>query len=269
MLLGAATPVPAHYDPGILYAIPRAEGRARLGLAGEPVFHGVDVWHAYELSWLHGGGRPVARVGRFEVPATSVNIVESKSFKLYLNSLNSHVFDSDEAAVATIRADVAAVVGSDISVTLFQPGDPALAGRALPGYCIDDAPLDGIPASPSAELLELAADDTSNDVAMTCYSHLLRSLCPVTGQPDWATVWLDYRGPAIDTGSLLAYILSFREHQEFHEQCVERMFTDIWQRAAPSHLTVQALYTRRGGLDICPLRSTDPAAAPLPRLDRQ
>jgi 7-cyano-7-deazaguanine reductase len=269
MLLGANTPVPERYDPGILYAIPRADGRARLGLEDGATFHGVDVWHAYELSWLRSDGRPVVRVGRFEVPATSVNIVESKSLKLYLNSLNNHVFDNDEAAIETMRADLAAVVGCDVSLALFEPDDPSLAGGALPGRCIDNAPLDGLPSSPTAGLLRLAENANQDEAAITCYSHLLRSLCPVTGQPDWATVWLDYRGPAIDTGSLLAYILSFREHQEFHEQCVERIFTDIWRRAAPSHLTVQALYTRRGGLDICPLRSSDPAAVPLPRLDRQ
>lgn len=269
MLLGANTPVPERYDPGILYAIPRADGRSRLGLDGEVVFHGVDVWHAYELSWLRSDGRPVARVGRFDIPATSVNIVESKSLKLYLNSLNSHVFDNDRAAVDTIQADVTAATGCNVSLALFAADDSSLAGQALPGYCIDDTPPGALRASPSADILQVADNGTATDQAITCYSHLLRSLCPVTGQPDWATVWLDYRGPAIDTGSLLAYILSFREHQEFHEQCVERIFTDIWRRAAPSHLTVQALYTRRGGLDICPLRSSDPAAAPLPRLDRQ
>jgi 7-cyano-7-deazaguanine reductase len=265
MLLGVDTPVPRSYDPDILFAIPRSAGRAALGLDDGLRFFGMDVWHAYELSWRERGQRPVSRVGRLEVPAASGHIVESKSLKLYLNSLNNHVFDIDEAAAATIATDVGAVVGAEVTVELFAPDDTALAGRTPPGRCLDDAPLDGLPGSPTECALRVSGEVQE----VTWYSHLLRSLCPVTGQPDWATVWLDYRGPGIDPGSLLAYLLSYREHQEFHEQCVERIFTDICRQASPERLTVQALYTRRGGLDICPLRSTEPGAASLPRQNRQ
>lgn len=265
ILLGQATSVPVKYDPEILFPISRAQGRAALDGVGALDFHGVDVWHAYELSWLQADGRPVARVGRFDIPASSDNIVESKSLKLYLNSLNGHVFDNERSALDTITRDVGAVVGCEIGLQVFHPEATSLAGQHLSGRCIDDAPLPAIPDAPSDTLLHFG------DVEETCvlYSHLLRSLCPVTGQPDWATLWLDYTGPAIDSSSLLAYLLSFREHQEFHEQCVERIYSDISRAAAPHKLTVQALYTRRGGLDISPLRSSEPGATPLGRLDRQ
>lgn len=265
ILLGETTPVPTRYAPDILFPIPRSAGRAMLGADVVREFQGVDIWHAYELSWLQRGERPVSRVGRIAVPATSVNIVESKSLKLYLNSLNNHRFDSDDEAIRTISADVGRVVGCDISLELLRPDDASLAGQPVPGQCIDDASLTGWPASPSADLLQ--ASDVI--IEQSLYSHLLRSLCPVTGQPDWASIWIDYRGPAIDPSSLLAYLLSYRDHQDFHEQCVERIFTDILRAVAPERLTVQALYTRRGGLDICPLRSTEPGAQPLPRLNRQ
>ena len=266
LVLGAQTPVPAQYAPEILHPIPRALGRAELPGQGSAAAQGVDVWHAYELSWLQPGGRPVARVGRFSVPANSPNIVESKSFKLYLNSLNHHQFAHDDEAVATIVADISAAAGEAVSLELFELDDPALAGASLPGTCIDSAEPRTIAARPDAVPLQV---DTNTEVEETLYSHLMRSLCPVTGQPDWATVWLSYRGPAIDHGSLLSHVLAFREHQEFHEQCVERLFCSVLERAQPQSLTVQALYTRRGGLDINPFRTTEPQAVPLPRMNRQ
>ncbi len=266
MLLGEATPVVDRYAPELLYPIPRSEARARLGLAEPPPFHGVDQWYAYEMSWLDAGGMPVSRVGRFTVPAGSPCMVESKSFKLYLNSLNNHRFAAEPAAVETIVGDVGRVAGAPVSLQLLMPGDPSLAGRPLPGECLDELRVSLPGGEPAADMLGPGSGEAAS---RQCYSHLLRSLCPVTGQPDWATVWFSYTGQEIDPHSLLTYLLAYRRHQEFHEQCVERMFRDILQRCQPESLQIQAFYTRRGGLDISPFRSTDPEARPLPRLNRQ
>lgn len=266
ILLGRQTPVVDAYSPELLYPIPRAPARQDLGLAEPLPFAGVDVWYAYELSWLDRLGKPVVRVGRFTVPATSPNMVESKSFKLYLNSLNNTRLDSDEAASEIIRRDVGAVTGTPVELALFEPDDPRLTGTSPRGTCLDPLPVAVPEGEPRTELLALAG---SGIVEERLYSHLLRSLCPVTGQPDWATVWVHYRGLPVDHSALLGYLLAYRHHQAFHEQCVERMYRDIHRLCEPEHLTVQALYTRRGGLDISPLRSSDGSAEPLPRLNRQ
>jgi 7-cyano-7-deazaguanine reductase len=266
MLLGVHTPVVDEYSPQLLYPIPRRDARDRLGLHEPLPFAGADLWHAYEMSWLDQTGKPVARVGRFTIGAGSPNMVESKSFKLYLNSLNSTCFTGDEEAAATIKRDIGKTVGEDVALELFDPDDPSLAGAGLSGVCLDDLPVVTEAVEPEATILRV---QPTEPVEEQLYSHLLRSLCPVTGQPDWATVWVHYRGAKIDQGSLLRYIIAYRRHQEFHEQCVERMFIDIWQRCSPEFLHIQAFYTRRGGLDINPFRSTDPAARPLPRLNRQ
>jgi 7-cyano-7-deazaguanine reductase len=266
MLLGQHTPVVQQYSPQLLHPIPRINARRDLGLDEQLPFYGVDQWHAYEMSWLDDGGKPVVRVGRFQVPADSPNIVESKSFKLYLNSLNNTQFASDDAAQATIVADISAVAGAAVTLALFRVGDPVLAGATLRGDLLDDQPFAPWTGEPQAAQLQIQAGVLVEEAV---YSHLLRSLCPVTGQPDWATVWLHYRGAQIERGSLLQYIIAYREHQEFHEQCVERMFCDISSRCAPEFLHIQAFYTRRGGMDINPFRSTDASASALPRLDRQ
>jgi 7-cyano-7-deazaguanine reductase len=266
LLLGKHTPLVDEYSPQLLYPIPRRDARERLGLQQPLPFAGVDLWHAYEMSWLDQTGKPVARVGRFTIGAGSPNMVESKSFKLYLNSLNSTCFASDEEAAATIKRDIGKTVGEDVALELFEPDDQSLAGTGLSGVCLDDLPVVTETVGPEATILRV---QPTEPVEEQLYSHLLRSLCPVTGQPDWATVWVHYRGASIDHGSLLQYIIAYRQHQEFHEQCVERMFIDIWQRCSPELLHIQAFYTRRGGLDINPFRSTDPAARPLPRLNRQ
>jgi len=266
MLLGKHTPVVEEYSPQLLYPIPRSEARERLGLADSLPFAGADLWHAYEMSWLDQTGKPVARVGRFTIGAASPNIVESKSFKLYLSSLNSTCFSSDEEAAATIKRDIGITVGEDVALELFEPDDRSLGGAQLSGKCLDDLPVATQAAAPEGSMLRV---QPTGSVEEQLYSHLLRSLCPVTGQPDWATVWVHYRGAGIDHGSLLQYIIAYRRHQEFHEQCVERMFIDIWRHCAPELLHIQAFYTRRGGLDINPFRSSDPSARPLPRLNRQ
>jgi 7-cyano-7-deazaguanine reductase len=266
MLLGQHTPVVREYAPHLLYPIPRAEARQQLGLAQPMPFFGEDVWYAYELSWLDDSGKPVVRVGRFTVPASSPSLVESKSFKLYLNSLNSTRFSSDEAVHEVIVRDLSETAGGSVTLELLTVDDPSIAGTRLSGLCLDDLPVVVGNTPPAREMLER---DTSRVVEETLYSHLMRSLCPVTGQPDWASVWLHYRGNAIEHRSLLQYIIAYREHQEFHEQCVERMFIDIQQRCEPESLTIQAFYTRRGGLDINPFRSTVETARPHSRLNRQ
>lgn len=266
MLLGRDAPVVEHYAPELLYPIPRSEARRALGITDPLPFSGVDLWHAYEMSWLDAVGRPVARVGRFTIPASSPCMVESKSFKLYLNSLNNMRFPSEDAARETICSDISAVAGADVTLELLSPDDPTLAGGSLHGLCLDDRAVAVPDGEPLGEMLSVRAGEV---VEQHYYSHLLRSLCPVTGQPDWATVWLRGRGQPLDPDSLLGYLLAYRRHQEFHEQCVERMFRDLLQHWSPESLTIQAFYTRRGGLDINPLRSTDPHARPLPRLNRQ
>ena len=266
MLLGRQTPVAESYSPDLLYPISRAVGREQIATADELPFTGTDLWHAYEMSWLNRADKPVTFVGRFAIPASSPNMVESKSFKLYLNSLNNTRFESTEQVREMISRDVTEVVGSEVELQLLAVDDACLAGARLEGFCLDDLDA-GLPAvEPAAEMLKL--QDTAH-AEEKLYTHLLRSLCPVTGQPDWASVWIHYSGPPLVRESLLRYIIAYRSHQEFHEQCVERMFCHIYQRLAPEFLHIQAFYTRRGGLDINPFRSTDPTAQPLPRLNRQ
>ncbi|MFV0276427.1 MAG: NADPH-dependent 7-cyano-7-deazaguanine reductase QueF [Parahaliea sp.] len=264
LLLGRQVAVSGRYAPELLYPIPRAPAREALGIDPlAPPFAGVDLWHAYELSWLDGEGRPLSRVGRFMVPAGSPHLVESKSFKLYLNSLNQERFDNEEAAVRRICADLAVVAGAPVALALFAVDDPLLAGHPLPGECLDGLPGRWRPGEPDADQLCTVAGE-----GMAVHTHLLRSLCPVTGQPDWASVWIATEGGSLDRLSLLEYLLAYRNHQEFHEQCVERIFRDIQLACRPRELHVQAFYTRRGGLDITPFRSTG-GREPLSRMNRQ
>lgn len=266
--LGASVSYPSCYSPELLYRIPRATGRNALGLDAAAL-HGADIWNAYELSWLNAKGKPQVAWGRFEVPADSPHIVESKSFKLYLNSFNQHRLDSVEEFTALLRADVSRCVGSDIAVSVLPPDQwqgivPTPSPR---GWCLDDLDISPTVYQPDANLLDA---DGAQPVAEQLYSNLLRSRCPVTGQPDWGSVLVDYRGPRLDREALLRYIISFREHDDFHEHCVERIYRDILLRCQPEYLTVSARYLRRGGLDINPWRSSDPNARPDPaRLARQ
>ncbi len=266
LLLGKHTPVVEVYSPELLYPIPRAIARTSLGLSDSLPFAGVDLWHAYELSWLDSNGKPVARVGRFTVPATTANIVESKSFKLYLNSLNNHRFESLEAARRCMEDDISKAAGGALTLELFEVDDLQLAGGNLSGNSLDDLEIFQTASQPDANNLIV---DSSRIEEEALYTHLLRSLCPVTGQPDWATLWIHYKGAVLDHRSLLSYIISYRQHQEYHEQCVERMFLDISSRTQPQFLHIQAFYTRRGGLDINPFRSTSSTEKAQPRLNRQ
>jgi 7-cyano-7-deazaguanine reductase len=263
--LGRPTAVTERYAPELLYPIPRQQGRAGLPLAGHPgAAIGEDVWHLWELSWLGPQGVPQVRVGRLHIPAASINLVESKSLKLYLNSLNMTEFGSEDEFAATLCRDIGAVVGCAVELQLLALEDPALRVQALPGRSLDLCLPERIPAVPDAGVLRASAA-TAEQIY---HSHLLRSLCPVTSQPDWASVIIRMHGALLDPASLLAYILGFRQHQEFHEQCVERIFCNLSAAFEPVSLSVQALYCRRGGLDINPWRSSQPGRAPLLRCAR-
>ncbi|MBL0654017.1 NADPH-dependent 7-cyano-7-deazaguanine reductase QueF [Aeromonas caviae] len=265
--LGQQSAYISQYTPSLLQPVPRSLNRDDLGLRGELPFQGCDVWTLYELSWLNAKGKPVVAIGEVFVPATSPNLIESKSFKLYLNSFNQTRCDSLEAVQALLVQDLSGCAGAPVSVTLFTLDQAPHQIAQLPGECIDnlDIEVDGYEFDET--LLQGAAGRES--VEETLHSHLLKSNCLVTSQPDWGSVVIHYRGPRLDREKLLRYLISFRQHNEFHEQCIERIFTDLKHFCAPEQLTVHARYTRRGGLDINPFRSDwEPVPANL-RLIRQ
>lgn len=251
--LGKRSDYPERYDPGLLFPIERAAGRAALGIATLPFF-GVDIWNAYELSWLTPRGKPQIAVATILVPADSPNLIESKSLKLYLGGFAQTPFASADALRSTIQADLARTCGASVQVRLTLPADFAkLRLEELDGIALDRLDLDTDVYHPDPALLQAAEDEAP--VEETLYSNLLRSNCPVTGQPDWGSVQIRYAGAQIEQPGLLRYLISFRQHTGFHEQCVERIFNDILQRCRPSKLAVYARYTRRGGLDINPFRT--------------
>ena len=262
--LGKSSEYIATYTPSLLFPIPRTGARAELGLvAGAALpFIGHDRWHAYELSWLDGRGRPHVATATLQVPATSPNLVESKSLKLYFNSLNAARFDDQATVRARIAADLSACAGAPVTVAF---GLPPMADSGVDDGA-DGGSLDAIEADfdeygpPDAS--HLSADD-GMVVEEHLHSALLKSNCPVTGQPDWASVHLRYHGPRIERTGLLRYLVSYREHAEFHEQCVERIFLDVMRHCRPATLSVEARYTRRGGLDINPWRATAGLPPPL------
>lgn len=252
--LGRSSPMPERYDPSLLFPVDRADARAEIGVGPALPFSGHDAWTAWELAWLDPSGRPQAAVGRFEVPASSPRIVESKSVKLYLASLNHERVPSRDALVATIARDLSQATGAEVRVALALP--PAYGGLArepADGASIDAAPLASIPDGPDASRLSTTAWDGDE----TLHTSLFRSVCPVTAQPDYASVIVRYRGPRIDRGSLLAYLTGFRRHPGFHESCVERIFVDLLAACRPHRLAVEARFTRRGGVDINPFRTNE------------
>ena len=252
--LGKNSAYRTDYAPELLFPIPRIGKRDELGLSGTLPFFGVDLWNAYELSWLNMRGKPQVAVARITVPADSPNIIESKSFKLYLNSFNQTRLGGPEALRDLLQQDLSAATGANVHVVLtMQEEFGKLQMGELDGVLLDrlDIEVDNYSPQPSV----LKADFDQLPVEETLVSHLLKSNCLVTGQPDWGSVQIMYAGPQIDQESLLKYLIGFREHNEFHEQCVERIFVDILRECKPSHLTVYARYTRRGGLDINPWRS--------------
>ncbi len=233
--------------------------RDDLSLGGELPFKGCDIWTLYELSWLNSKGLPQVAIGEVAIPATSANLIESKSFKLYLNSFNQTQFENWQQVEECLRKDLSNCAGEEVEVAVKTLSD--YTGErivSMKGDCIDDQDIEITSYKFDETLLAEAAEDVI--VSETLHSHLLKSNCLITNQPDWGSVEIDYRGRKINREALLRYIVSFREHNEFHEQCVERIFTDITRYCQPEQLTVVARYTRRGGLDINPYRSTQQAA---------
>ena len=228
----------------------------------------MDFWNCFELSWLLPSGKPVVAMGEFAIPADSPNIIESKSFKLYLNSLNQTVFAADAELLAVLVKDLSAAAGKPVGVRLRSLAEVTAEGVvAAPGICIDE--LDVTISNYAQPMPELLRCDPAQVVEESLHSHLLKSNCPVTGQPDWGTLVVEYRGAALDHASLLAYLVSFRQHADFHEQCVERIFLDLQRLLKPEWLTVYARYVRRGGLDINPYRSSAAITPENRRLVRQ
>jgi 7-cyano-7-deazaguanine reductase len=256
-----------HYDASLLYPISRAPKREELGLHAGMPFFGADLWTAFELSWLTPRGKPQVAIAHVTVPCETPNIVESKSFKLYLNSFTNSQFASADEVRDRIRADVSeaawrgATGQSSVGVKLLLPDqfdqEPV---RELDGLSLDRLDIECTDYQPRPDLLTAAFDE--KPVQETLTSNLLKSNCLVTGQPDWGSVQVRYAGAQIEQGGLLRYLISFRNHNEFHEQCVERIFMDLWARCKPVKLTVYARYTRRGGLDINPFRTSHPIALP-------
>jgi 7-cyano-7-deazaguanine reductase len=252
--LGKTSAYQSTYAPELLFPIPRQQKRDELGLSGTLPFFGVDIWNAYELSWLNMRGKPQVAIATFHAPADSPNIVESKSFKLYLNSFNQTRLANTDALLALLREDLSNGFGAPVHVSLSLPEDfDKLKMGELDGLLLDRLDIEIDNYSPAPELLKANVGETA--VEETLVSHLLKSNCLVTGQPDWGSVQIRYVGPQIDQESLLRYLIGFREHNEFHEQCVERIFTDILRQCKPHKLAVYARYTRRGGLDINPWRA--------------
>lgn len=244
--LGHATDYPDSYDAGLLFPMPREASRAALGIAAQTLpFGGVDRWHAWEISWLNPQGKPEVAIGRFDIPADSSHIVESKSLKLYLNGYNNERMSSLEAVRALIETDLSAACQSGVTVQMYAPDGVPPVQTQMVGESIDGLDIVCDRYQPDAALLSASGDT----VEETLRSDLLKSNCPVTLQPDWASLQLRYRGPKIDRAGLLRYIVSFRNHADFHEHCVERIYMDVMARCQPELLTVCACYTRRGGLE--------------------
>lgn len=268
-LLGNTTEYIQQYTPELLEALPRSRNRSSINIeSSELPFSGFDLWTAFELSWLNDKGKPVVAIAEFLVPATSSNIIESKSFKLYLNSFNQSRFSSTDEVVSILAKDLSLAAEGEVNVKVFpEPDCYPQTITALPEYCIDhlDISIDNYDFNPEY----LIDATTSENVSETLSSNLLKSNCLVTNQPDWGSVIITYEGKRINQEKLLRYIISFRMHNEFHEQCVERIFNDINRYCLPTKLSVFARYTRRGGLDINPFRSNFEQYPNVQRLIRQ
>ena len=260
--LGKKTTGSASYSPNLLFPLPRADKRKLLGIDTELPFQGVDIWHAYEVSWLNKKGKPQIALADFTVPCDSPNLIESKSFKLYLNSFNLSTFSSAQEVSDTIANDLSNAAGKPVKVKLILPNAfKDLKLQDVPGENIDHYDVKIDTYQPDSNLLTTHQEK----VTETLVSNLLKSNCPMTDQPDWGAVQIHYTGNKIDAEQLLKYIISFRQYNEFHEQCVERIFIDIMQHCKPEKLSVFACYTRRGGLDINPFRSNFSITAPTVR----
>lgn len=268
--LGKQTAYPTRYDPDLLFPVARAANRVNIGIdeAALP-FAGFDHWRAYELSWLSATGQPVVALADILVPCKSPFLIESKSMKLYFNSLNQHVFADVASAHSRIEQDLARVAGAPVQVTLYSNDAPAMHTRDVnDAIVLDNLSVTTSTYQPSPQLLQTVA---GTDVDEILLSHAFRSNCPITAQPDWGSIMIQYRGKQIDHSSVLAYLISYRLHEGFHEHCVEQIFQDLSAVCKPQALQVSINFLRRGGLEINPLRSSDRAivAYPLARLLRQ
>ena len=266
--LGKASSYTDHYDPALLFPIARADKRREIGVGERPPFFGADLWTAYELSWLNPRGKPQVAIAQVTVPCETPHIIESKSFKLYLGSFTNTRFADAAEVQAHLRADLnaalwrgAPAMQSGVGVRLLLPEmfdrEPI---QEMDGLSLDRLDIECTQYTPAPELLRANFDEQPVTEVLT--SNLLKSNCLVTGQPDWGSVRISYSGPQIDQGGLLRYLVSFRNHNEFHEQCVERIYMDVLTRCKPAKLAVYARYTRRGGLDINPFRTSHPQALP-------
>jgi 7-cyano-7-deazaguanine reductase len=262
--LGQRTAYVATYSPQLLFPVPRSMARDRIGMEGMP-FGGEDIWTGFELGWLNSRGKPGIGLAEFRFPCTSPYLVESKSFKLYLNSFNQSRFDNLEQVRATLERDLSATIGAAASVTLVCGRKAACTTSDLPGISLDELDLETQIYEPAPHLLATEEGEAEE----TLHSHLLKSNCLATAQPDWGSLLISYQGPRLNREALLKYIISYRNHSGFAEHCVEQIFWDLWSRCRPKKLTVYARYTRRGGLDINPFRSNFEPAPSNVRLVRQ
>lgn len=264
--LGFKSTYVAHYQRDLLFPIPRAVKRDEIGIHDNLPFQGNDIWNGYELSWLNAKGKPVVAAAEFIIPCSSPNLIESKSFKLYLNSFNNSSFATFDMVANVLSRDLSAAAGADVIVNLMPLAQLSKnIATHFDGVCLDD--LDIACDTYTTEPAYLKTENTI--ITETLYSDLLKSNCLVTGQPDWGSIQISYTGKKIVHEGLLKYIVSFRNHNEFHEQCVERIFTDLMKYCSPEKLLVYARYTRRGGLDINPYRANYPLLLNNQRLCRQ
>jgi 7-cyano-7-deazaguanine reductase len=262
--LGQASQYPEQYDPSLLFPISRAENRLKLNIKPNQAlpFVGVDIWNAFELSWLNKKGKPQIALAEFQVPADSPNMIESKSFKLYLNSFNSARFEDESEVRERLMVDLSAVAGSKISTRIYPTEAVAKNGiQEMSGVLVDRLDIEVDP-NLAADPALLEVNESFGPIEQCLVSHLLKSNCPVTGQPDWASVQIRYQGRPILEEGLLRYLVGFRQLGEFHEHCVETIFCDIQRQCKPEKLSVYARYTRRGGLDINPFRTDHNAPWP-------
>ena len=268
LTLGQKTEYIAEYSPQLLQPVPRQLNRDALSLVEQLPFHGEDLWTLYELSWLNSKGKPMVAIGEVRIDANSLNLIESKSFKLYLNSFNQTAIADLATVRQTLEKDLSQCAQGAVKVSLFPLTQAPHHIASVPGECIDDLDIVIDEYHFSSDWLQHAGNH-EHIVEETLHSHLLKSNCLVTGQPDWGSVVIHYQGPRIEREKLLRYLISFRQHNEFHEQCVERIFVDLQRYCQPEKLTVYARYTRRGGLDINPFRSNWETAPENMRLIRQ
>lgn len=265
--LGKPSSYPSTYSPDLLYPVPRIDARQATGIGSELPFSGLDLWNAWELTWLNNDGKPMVATAEIRVPADSPCIIESKSLKLYLNSLSMTRYSDEKALTAVIRNDLSTTAGGDVRVTIVPVshwGAQQLAN--LPGSCIDDLAASTSTGGVDSSLLVTHREPVTLE---ELHSHLLYSNCPVTNQPDSGSILIRYSGPEIDRTGLLNYLVSYRQHNDFHEACIERIFVDIAEQCAPTQLTVYGRYNRRGGLDINPFRSDFESEVENVRLWRQ